>query len=60
MKAVQPARAGGGRDPATSMDGPRVVTSHQLLGEQRQIRIEHQGECYVLRITSRGKLILTK
>lgn len=60
MKTVLPARVGGGQDPATGMYAPRVVTSHQLLGEQRRIQIEHQGEYYVLRITSRGKLILTK
>ncbi|MFP5505862.1 MAG: hemin uptake protein HemP [Gammaproteobacteria bacterium] len=60
MKTVLPARAGGERDPAPSANPPRVFTTRELLGEQRQIRIEHQGECYVLRITSRGKLILTK
>lgn len=39
---------------------PRVVPSRQLLGEQRQVLIEHLGEHYILRLTSQGKLILTK
>jgi hemin uptake protein HemP len=39
---------------------PRLVPSRQLLGEQGQLHIEHQGERYVLRITRQGKLILTK
>ena len=39
---------------------PRVVPSRQLLGDQRQVHIEHLGEHYILRLTSRGKLILTK
>ncbi|GLR64235.1 hemin uptake protein HemP [Marinospirillum insulare] len=39
---------------------PPCITSDQLFGEKRQIFIHHQGETYTLRITSRGKLILTK
>jgi hemin uptake protein HemP len=38
----------------------RVVSSHELLGRQRHLQIEHGGERYVLRITRQGKLILTK
>jgi len=34
--------------------------SDVLLGSARQLRIEHEGEWYVLRQTSRNKLILTK
>ena len=45
-----------GKPPAA----PRVVPSHELLGEQGQLQIEHQGERYLLRITRQGKLILTK
>lgn len=60
MKTVLPARANGEQNPVSAANPPRIVTTQELLGEQRQIRIEHQGECYVLRITSRGKLILTK
>jgi len=38
----------------------RVVTSTELLGAGRELRIEHQGEQYTLRLTRLGKLILTK
>jgi hemin uptake protein HemP len=34
--------------------------SAQLFGERREIDIEHRGVVYRLRITSLGKLILTK
>lgn len=39
---------------------PRRVSSGALLGGQRVVLIEHNGECYQLRHTLRGKLILTK
>ncbi|MDT4331568.1 hemin uptake protein HemP [Methylomonas sp. MED-D] len=38
---------------------PRL-NSRALFGAQTEIVIEHQGEEYRLRITSNGKLILTK
>jgi len=38
----------------------RRITSQQLFAKQNEIVIEHQGEEYRLRITSNGKLILTK
>lgn len=38
----------------------KTVSSAELLGEQRELRIVHQGEQYVLRLTRLGKLILTK
>ena len=41
-------------------DVPRVIPSHELLGERGQLHIEHQGERYLLRVTRQGKLILTK
>ncbi|WP_081686791.1 hemin uptake protein HemP [Chitinilyticum litopenaei] len=37
-----------------------ALSSRQLLQGQRQIVIEHRGERYILRVTSQGKLILTK
>lgn len=40
-------------------DGQRVRSS-TLLKTARKIVIEHEGEEYVLRITSQNKLILTK
>ena len=39
---------------------PQKISSSQLLKNGKQIIIEHMGEDYVLRITSQGKLILTK
>ncbi|CNI25807.1 hemin uptake protein HemP [Yersinia pekkanenii] len=39
---------------------PLSVTSEQLLGEHGVAFIIHQGECYQLRQTKAGKLILTK
>jgi len=39
---------------------PPCIASQSLFGDNRQIFIQHQGEIYTLRITNRGKLILTK
>lgn len=40
---------------------PRVrLTSAELLGQSREVIIEHGGDEYRLRLTSQGKLILTK
>lgn len=44
-------------DPAGSK---RKISSQQLFAAQNEIVIEHLGEEYRLRITSNGKLILTK
>lgn len=41
-------------------DRPRVVTSHELFAGKRELWIEHAGEIYRLRITTRGNLYLTK
>ncbi|HHI94476.1 MAG TPA: hemin uptake protein HemP [Gammaproteobacteria bacterium] len=38
----------------------RRMTSHELLAGRKELAIEHSGEEYRLRITSKGKLILTK
>jgi hemin uptake protein HemP len=38
----------------------REITSAELLGSHREIRIRHANEVYRLRVTSKGKLILTK
>ncbi len=38
----------------------RVVTSAELLGGAREIAIQHGGETYRLRLTSKDRLILTK
>jgi hemin uptake protein HemP len=38
----------------------RQLASSDLLGGGNELRIEHNGEIYVLRQTRQGKLILTK
>lgn len=38
----------------------RCVDVRVLLGDQRELRLEHDGQIYRLRITANGKLILTK
>ncbi len=45
-----------------SSDAPtmRRMTSDELLAGQKERVIEHSGEEYRLRMTSKGKLILTK
>ena len=41
-------------------DGPRRVDSATLLGARGEVHIVHQQQVYRLRVTSLGKLILTK
>lgn len=38
----------------------QTITSAELFGSLREIVILHDGKEYTLRITSNGKLILTK
>ena len=58
MRSDHPRRPGDA--PAPPGRAPKTVSSAELLGEQRELRILHQGEHYVLRLTRLGKLILTK
>jgi hemin uptake protein HemP len=37
-----------------------AVPSHELLGNQGALQIDHKGAIYTLRATSKGGLILTK
>lgn len=49
--------------PQRPVDNPALcprIRSEQLFTGQNEIIIEHQGNEYRLRITSNGKLILTK
>ena len=39
---------------------PAIFRTEELFGAAQEIWIEHAGEMYRLRITSRGKLLLTK
>jgi hemin uptake protein HemP len=41
-------------------DGPRRIDSTTLLGVRGEVHIVHQQQVYRLRVTSLGKLILTK
>ena len=38
----------------------RTISSRDLLGDRGLLRIEHDGECYTLRLTRNNRLILTK
>ena len=38
----------------------RIVSSADLLGDSRELHINHLGQRYTLRLTRFGKLILTK
>lgn len=53
-------RSGSSTGSPPPADGSCEVSSERLLGEARQLRIRHRGECYVLRLTANDKLILTK
>ena len=44
---------------AAAQPRPRWSSS-QLLGERREVLIDHRGDQYRLRLTAAGKLILTK
>lgn len=49
------------RHPAPQSVAPgKRIDSRELLGDGREIVIVHGGEEYRLRLTSQGKLILTK
>ncbi len=50
-----------GNTPARSgTQNPRTLRSADLLGNTQEMIIEHGGDQYRLRCTSKGKLILTK
>ena len=58
-----PPRAGactGSRRALARTERTAQWTSEALLGEGREALIEHSGSVYRLRLTSTGKLILTK
>ena len=49
--------AAGGR---AAKAAPQRLQSRELFGAAQEVIIEHAGETYRLRCTSKGKLILTK
>ncbi|MDZ7855805.1 hemin uptake protein HemP [Sphaerotilus sp.] len=57
--ALTPTPAAGSPAPSPASDTPRL-SSAQLFGQGSEVHIEHGDALYRLRITSLGKLILTK
>lgn len=47
-------------DSRSNQDRPRVIDSSELLQGAKEVWILHEEELYRLRLTSRGKLHLTK
>jgi hemin uptake protein HemP len=54
------APAGQTESKSVSATTRRQLASRDLLGGGNELQIEHNGEIYTLRQTSKGKLILTK
>jgi hemin uptake protein HemP len=48
------------RSAAPTHNNQRVFDSRMLFGQEREIRITHNGASYSLRMTRLGKLLLTK
>ena len=46
--------------PVDTLADARTLNSAELLSGAKEVVIDHQGERYRLRCTSKGKLILTK
>lgn len=46
--------------PPQGPGGGRVLRSEEILQGSREVVIDHAGQLYRLRLTSTGKLILTK
>lgn len=47
-------------NPSAEERRPRIVSSEELMQGRRELWIEHGDEMYRLRVTSSGKLYLTK
>ncbi len=45
---------------AQECDRPLTISSQELLQGRHELWIEHEGQLYRLRVTSRGRLYLTK
>jgi hemin uptake protein HemP len=48
------------KETPTNTEPEVVIPSNEILQGRREIYIEHEGQRYRLRLTSRGKLYLTK
>lgn len=60
MNRINPEPASTDRLRGLSGTSAKTISSAELFGNLREIVILHAGEEYRLRITSNGKLILTK
>jgi hemin uptake protein HemP len=60
MTSPTPPPAPRGIGTAAQPAEPRRMHSHDILGSSQEVEIVHRSQCYRLRITSLGKLILTK
>lgn len=59
-KSTQMKTASSRADMTAEAGSKRLIRSSELLNGQREVLIEHAGDVYSLRHTSKGKLILTK
>lgn len=48
------------KESSTGKIRPPLFHSPDLFGDQTEIRIDHKGEIYRIRITRNGKLIMNK
>ncbi len=55
-----PAPGGESSPPDSPSDARPTWTTEQLLGDQREVLIQHGDDLYRLRVTRHGKLILYK
>ena len=46
--------------PPGNADRPLIIPSEDVFQGRREVWIEHEGEMYRLRLTSKGKLYLSK
>ena len=60
QKSVDAAAAKNAASDAPLGDGPRTITSAELLRGGRELRIAHGDETYRLLLTRTGKLLLQK
>jgi hemin uptake protein HemP len=47
-------------DQGSTVKPPRIISSRELLGNDKLVIIRHEQEEYRLHVTAAGKLILTK
>ncbi|KRW66289.1 hypothetical protein AO741_11040 [Pseudomonas sp. TTU2014-105ASC] len=60
MSATQRAQPAPAERQVVESASRRSLTSRELLGDQQELWIEHNGCRYCLRLTRQNKLILTK